>query len=94
MVGDRRANMPPLYLALQWEDFEHRNMSDASETVCRSSAVCSKLSQFVAALVTGVFNSLAFGLFLAPPLLAYYAWTQPVLVLPPAVAYYLLRLGK
>ena len=50
-----------------------------------------RLSQFLAALVTGAFNSLLFGLFLVPPLLVYCAWTHPVLVIPPTLAYCLLR---
>ena len=50
-----------------------------------------RLSQFVAALATGAFNSLVFGLFLTPPLVAYCAWRYPVLIIPPALAYCILR---
>eukprot|EP00903_Cladosiphon_okamuranus_P009334 g8902.t1 len=42
---------------------------------------------FLAVLAMGAFYSFVFCLFLMPPLLAYYAWTNPVLVIPPALAY-------
>lgn len=47
--------------------------------------------QLLAALVTGAFNSLAFLLFLAPPITLCLVWKHPYIVLPPAVAYYFLR---
>lgn len=50
--------------------------------------------QLLAALVTGAFNSLAFLLFLAPPITLWLAWKHPYIVLPPAVAYYFLRYAQ
>lgn len=49
--------------------------------------------QLLAALGTGAFNSLAFVLFLVPPITLWLARKHPYIVLPPAVAYYFLRCG-